>query len=100
MTLLLLNSVITIITHLEGVVYFFVFFFALFNQIVQILVTKLRILRQEKGYTISKDIFSVTERSEDTGLVYPLSVVRRAERSKLTMKDYFSFDEQHAIAEN
>ena len=41
----------------------------------------------------------VTERSEDTGLVYPLSVVRRAERSKFTMKDYFSFEEQRAIAE-
>ena len=44
-------------------------------------------------------IFPVTERSEDTGLVYPLSVVRRAERSKFTMKDYFSFEEQGAIAE-
>ena len=39
-----------------------------------------------------------TERNEDTGLVYPLSVVRRAEESKFTMKDYFSFEEQRAIA--
>ena len=30
--------------------------------------------------------FPVTERSEDTGLVYSLSVVRRAERLKFTMK--------------
>ena len=30
--------------------------------------------------------FSVTERSEDTGLVYTLSVVRLAEISKFTMK--------------
>ena len=44
-------------------------------------------------------IIPVTERSEDTGLVYPLSVVRRAERSKFTMKDYFSFKEQRPIAE-
>ena len=43
--------------------------------------------------------FQVTEQSEDTGLVYPLSVVRRAERSKFTMKDYFSFEEQGVIAE-
>ena len=35
--------------------------------------------------------------SEDTGLVYPLSGVRRAERSKFTMKDYFSFEEQGRI---
>ena len=31
-------------------------------------------------------------------LVYPLSVVMRAERSKFTMKDYFSFEEQSTIA--
>ena len=41
--------------------------------------------------------FSVTERSEDTGLA--LSVVRRDERSKFIMKDYFSFEKQRAIAE-
>ena len=34
------------------------------------------IFRQNK-----KNVFSVTERSEDIGLVYPLSVVRRAKRS-------------------
>ena len=33
----------------------------------------------------------------NTGLVYPLSVVRRTERSKFTMKDCFSFEEQRAI---
>ena len=48
---------------------------------------------------IASRFFPVTEWSEDTGLVYPLSVVRRAERSKLTMKDYYSFEEQRAIAE-
>ena len=43
--------------------------------------------------------FPVTDQTEDTGLVYPLSVVRRAERSRFTMKDYFSFEEQRAITE-
>ena len=42
-------------------------------------------------------LFPVTERSEDTGLVYPLSVVRQAKRSKFNMKNYFSFEEQRAI---
>ena len=49
-------------------------------------------------YKIDHSIIPVTERSEDTGLVYPLSVVRRAERSKFTMKDYFSLEEQRANA--
>ena len=44
-------------------------------------------------------IIPVTEQSEDTGLLYPLSVVRRVERSNFTMKDYFSFEEQRVIAE-
>ena len=46
-------------------------------------------------------LLPVTERSKDTGLVYPLPMVRRAERSKFTMKDYFSFsfEEKRAIAE-
>ena len=43
--------------------------------------------------------FPVTDQTEDTDLVYPLSVVRRAERSRFTMKDYFSFEEQRAITE-
>ena len=46
---------------------------------------------------IASRFFPVTEWSEDTGLVYPLSVVRRT--TKFTMKDYFSFEEQCAIAE-
>ena len=38
-------------------------------------------------------VFPVTERSEDTGLVYPVSVVVvvRTEKSKFSMKDNFSF---------
>ena len=48
---------------------------------------------------VAMRLVPVTERSEDTGLVYPLSVVRRAERSKFTMKNCFSFEEQCAIAE-
>ena len=44
-------------------------------------------------------IIPVIERSEDTGLVYSLSVVQRAERLKFTMKDYFSSKKQRAITE-
>ena len=40
-------------------------------------------------------LFPVTERSKDTGLVYPVSVVVvvvvRTEKSKFSMKDNFSF---------
>ena len=48
---------------------------------------------------VLQSLLPVTERSKDTGLVYPLPMVRRAERSKFTMKDYFSFEEKRAIAE-
>ena len=43
-------------------------------------------------------VIPVTERSEDTGLVYPSVCGEGAERSKFIMKDYFSFEEQSAIA--
>ena len=51
----------------------------------------------QKIPSLKKVIVLVTERSEDTGLA--LSVVRRDERSKFIMKDYFSFEKQRAIAE-
>ena len=47
-------------------------------------------------------LFLVTERSEDTGLVYPLSVVVVAwwaENYKFFTKGCFYFEEQRAIAE-
>ena len=42
-------------------------------------------------------LIPVTDWSENKGLD-PLSVVRRAERLKITMQDYFSLEEQRAIS--
>ena len=44
-------------------------------------------------------LFPVTERSEDTGLVYSLSVAWWAENYKFSTKGRFYFKEQRAIAE-
>ena len=44
-------------------------------------------------------LFPVTERSEDTGLVYSLSVAWWAENYKFSTKGCFYFKEQRAIAE-
>ena len=55
---------------------------------------------ESRGFTEVKVrmIIPVTERSEDTGLVYPLSVAWWAENYKFSTKGCFYFEEQRAIA--